>query len=491
MLSSRLVLVGLLLGISSPLTCLKNQEAGAEMGPEPSLQPTVEPYAPPNAGRDVVPDVAERVVRGVVNISSTKVVRTPQMTTPFDSDPFFRHFFGPRMNPQYPRERRERSLGSGVIVSRDGVVLTNNHVVSNAEDVRVAIDELGEFDAKILGTDPDTDLAVLELDAPKDVLAQLEPLEWGESATLRLGETVLAVGNPFGVGQTVTMGIVSATGRDNVGIVDYENFIQTDAAINPGNSGGALVNLRGELIGINTAIISRTGGYQGIGFAIPSDMARPIMESLLEHGRVVRGFLGVGIQNIDRTLAEAMKLDRAEGVVITDILDGPAQDADLERGDVILKVDDEDAESVTQVRNYIAAQGPGKKIELEVKRGRKTKTVTVELAELPDEQQLAHADEASGVLQGLTVSALTPDMRKRFQLRDGLSGGVVIVEVERGSHADYAGLEPGDVILEVNRAAVRLPADVIREYRRSREHVLLLIERDGRTAFRVLQKQSS
>ena len=265
------------------------------------------------SGRSVIADIAESRISGVVNISSTKVThtKTGQYFNPFFNDPFFREFFGHRFYG-IPEERREKSLGSGVIVSEDGLVLTNNHVVENAAEILVTLSDKRELEAEIVGTDPKSDVAIIRL---KGNTKDLTPVPIGNSGELRLGDIVLAIGNPFGLDHTVTMGIVSAKGRANVGITDYEDFIQTDAAINPGNSGGALINMKGELVGINTAIVSKSGGYQGIGFAIPSNMAKAVMESLVKYGKVVRGWLGVSTQDLDQDLDRVRIVD-LDGVVV-------------------------------------------------------------------------------------------------------------------------------------------------------------------------------
>lgn len=327
----------------------------------------------------VIPEVAERVVSSVVNISALRQTRAPDREMhPFYSDPLFRHFFG---EPgAQPRERLERSLGSGVIVDADGVILTNNHVVEGAEDVLVALNDGRELEADVVGGDPASDLAVLRI---KGNVKDLTPLPIGSSSSLRLGQTVLAIGNPFGVGQTVTMGIVSATRRGGMGIVDYESFIQTDAAINPGNSGGALVDLRGELIGINTAILSETGGYQGIGFAIPSDMAKIIMEDLLDDGAVDRGFLGVHIQDVSRDVVESMQLRTARGALVAQVLEGsPAARAGIERGDVIVSVDGRPVSSAQEVKNIVGLKGSGVTVQMRLLRGNDERVATVELGDL-------------------------------------------------------------------------------------------------------------
>ena len=275
-------------------------------------------------------DAVEKAAPAVVNIFTQKLVT--ERVHPLMEDPLFRHFFGD--NQGNSRQRLESSLGSGVIISLEGYILTNNHVIEAADEIKVALQDGRTASAKVIGTDPDTDLAILKIETP-----QLHSITLGHSQQLRVGDVVLAIGNPFGVGQTVTSGIVSATGRNMLGINTYENFIQTDAAINPGNSGGALITANGNLIGINTAIFSRSGGSQGIGFAIPIDLARDVMQQIIEHGEVIRGWLGVAIQNITEDLAQSFELESLDGVIISNIIrNGPADQAGLTRGDVITQI---------------------------------------------------------------------------------------------------------------------------------------------------------
>jgi len=435
----------------------------------------------------VIADVAEQAIQSVVNISATRATPTrgSGRHQPFFDDPFFRDFFRPFEG--VPRERRAQSLGSGVIVSPDGVILTNNHVVERAEAIRVTLSDGRELDAEIIGTDSKSDLAVVRLTG--DVGA-LVPLPFGDSDAMRLGEIVLAIGNPFGVGQTVTMGIVSAKGRSRVGIVDYEDFIQTDAAINPGNSGGALVNLRGELIGINTAILSRSGGYQGVGFAIPTDMARPIMESLLRDGEVARGWLGVMIQDVDRDLAEGLGLDSADGILISDVTpDSPAAEAGLERGDVLVSLDGQPISSTPRFRNLIAARGPGASVTLEVLRDGRSRSVQITLGSLADSVAAAgEVEAAEGILYGLTVANLTPELRARHTIPRRIASGVVVTRVAPGSPAQRAGLRVGDAILEVNRQ----PVDSVRTFERIHRELdrsaVLLALRGGHTIYLTLRR---
>ena len=323
-----------------------------------------------------IADVAEKVVSSVVNVSSKQVVESgPAMFDPFFTDPSS-PFFGLE-----PEKREATSMGSGVIVTSKGRVLTNAHVIDGAKAVLVTTSDGTELEAKVVGIDKRSDVAVLQLQGD---LPKLTPLAFGDASKLRLGEVVLAVGNPFGVGQSVTMGIVSAKGRAT-GSSDYQDFIQTDAAINPGNSGGALVNLKGELVGINTAILSRNGGYQGVGFAIPSDMAKPIMDMLVRDGKVTRGYLGVGIATVNKELAKQQKLPVVHGVLITGVEPkSPAAKAGLREGDVVVAIDGAEIRDSNKLRNTIAMRGAGKGAELTVLRGNDRKNLKITLAELPD-----------------------------------------------------------------------------------------------------------
>ncbi len=430
--------------------------------------------------------VVQKTLPAVVNISTTKVVETRRERSPFFMDPFFRDFFGFDWGFDIPRERRERSLGSGVIVSPDGVILTNEHVIRDATEIVVALSDKRELKAEIVGADPKTDIAVLRL---KEKAENLPYLKLGDSKSVAVGDIVLAMGNPFGIGQTVTMGIVSATGRGGLNIEDYEDFIQTDAAINPGNSGGPLINLRGEVIGINTAILSRSGGHQGIGFAVPSNMAREIMQQILDKGRVVRGWLGVSIQPVTPAMARALKLAEPSGAIVGDVESGsPAARAGLQTGDVIVAVDDEKIEDSRHLQLTIARAGPGKKVNLKVLREGKSLTIPVTLGELPE-----RAEEASrrpgrgGPLEGVQVDDLTPQLARQLGLpRDTF--GVVVTQVQPFSQAAEAGLQRGDVIQEVNREVVTNVATFERAIRRAADGpIMLLVNRGGRTFFIVIE----
>lgn len=426
-------------------------------------------------------EIAGTVKPAIVNISTKgteKLSESPY--APFFNDPSFRRFFGDRFrNHDVPMERKTASLGSGVIVSSDGYILTNNHVIKNADEINVLLSDKREFKGQVIGIDPKTDLSVIKIDA-KDLIT----ISWGNSDSLQVGEIVLAIGSPYGLNQTVTMGIVSAIGRANVGIADYEDFIQTDAAINPGNSGGALVNAKAELVGINTAIFSKTGGYQGIGFAIPSNMAKAVIESLITTGKVIRGWLGVSIQPITPELAKQFNLEEENGALVADVVEGsPAEEAGVMRGDVIVRFNGQKVEEPYNLRNTVANTPPGKAVELEVIRESKVNTLTVKIGELPSEAIKAPATEYENVLKGVSVRDLTPDIFRQLNL-PGKIRGVVVAEIETDSPAESE-LIPGDVIQEINKKAIANLQDyeeVVSKIK-PEENVLLLVFRKGSNVF--------
>ena len=431
-----------------------------------------------------IADIAERATPSVVNVASRRTVKERGN----QPDEMFRFFFGPRGGD--PEEREQRGLGSGVIYSKDGLVLTNNHVIEEADEITVQTSDGTDYDAEVVGTDEKSDVAVLRL---KGNVKDLVPLEMGDSTALRVGDVVLAIGNPFGFSQTVTMGIVSAKGRSEPDIVDYSDFIQTDAAINQGNSGGALVNLRGELVGVNTAIASRSGGYQGIGFAIPSNMASSIAQSLLTHGRVVRGWLGIAIQDVEPDVAGLMNLPTADGVLVSDVEPGsPAAKGGLLREDVILTVDGKKTNTSSQLRNLIAETGANKKVNLAILRGGKPQTLAITLGELKsDKPEAGKGGDGGGrpeTLQGLKVEPISPELRSRLELPPTLKSGIVVTGVAPGSAAERARLTPGDVILEMNRQPVTSAPEFRAAYEKASGKVLLLVFRGGRTRYVVLNR---
>ena len=388
-----------------------------------------------------------------------------------------------------PRERRERSLGSGVIVNSSGYILTNSHVVEGATDVKVSLSDDRELPGQIVGTDPGTDIAVLKIKAD-----HLSTLPLADSNKVEVGDIALALGNPFGVGRTVTMGIVSATGRGGLGIEDYEDFIQTDASINPGNSGGPLVNVRGELIGVNTAILSPSGVNLGIGFAIPSNMARSVMDQIIATGKVIRGYLGVSVQDITPGLARALKLDQVRGALLGDVdPDGPAAKAGLEPGDVIVEVNGKLVEDSRALRLLISSMAPGATLNMRVLHSGTSRNVTLTLSELPAKER-AKAEsqnprekpsrpEALEDRIGVAIAEITPDIAEQLKLPPTVKG-IVVAGVESGSAADDAGLQPGDVIVEANRKPVRTAAEFESQITgRGAKPVLLVVQREGRKRF--------
>ena len=430
--------------------------------------------------------IVKQVASSVVNIYSTRTVRQRE-TNPFFNDPFFRRFFGPNDNGEndndqeqappsnrrhrsQPRAERSQSLGSGVIISADGYILTANHVVEGADEIKVALANSGqEFTAKVIGADAPTDVAVLKISG-KD----LPTITMADSDKLEVGDVVLAIGNPFGVGQTVTMGIVSATGRTSLGINQYEDFIQTDAAINPGNSGGALVDAEGRLVGINTAIFSESGGYQGVGFAIPADLARSVMERLIKFGKVTRGYLGVDIQSLTPELAQEFNLPDQSGALVTDIEPStPAAKAGLQNGDVIREMDGKKITDSQQLRLMISQSAPGTKVTLRILRGENGKkpaeqTVTAVLGTLPGQgnakgQNAPEQEKESNYdsLDGVEVGDIDSGARQQFGIPSSVRGAVV-TSVDENSNSAEAGLREGDVIQEINHQAVHSADDAVR-----------------------------
>jgi len=476
------------LALVTPITPVHAKDNGIE-----SLRKTGKAFA----------SIAKNVSPTVVFIQVEKTVENQSNTeffSPFGGggrdpfgDDFLRRFFGipspqgrtRRFRKAPSQKQRVVGQGSGFIISADGYILTNNHVVGEADKVTVRLKDGREFEAKTTGTDPHSDVAVIRIKAKN-----LHVLPLGDSDALEVGNWVIAVGNPFGLSHTLTAGIVSAKGRSSVGITDYEDFIQTDAAINPGNSGGPLVDLDGKAIGINTAIFSRSGGYMGIGFAIPINMARAISDQLIEKGHVTRGYLGITIQELTPDLAKTLGLDDRKGVLIAQVTEGsPADKAGLKQGDVVVDFDGKSVKKVGEFRNLVSLKTPGAKKKIIVLRDGKPKTLTVTIGKLPDSGMAAATSPHSLDKLGLTVQTLTKDLAEQF----GLQGetGVVVTQVTPGSVAALASIRPGTVILEVNRKRIKNVDEFKHAVAGTPEHgtVLLFIKEGQYTRYIALKME--
>jgi serine protease Do len=459
---------------------------------------------PPGAPAAGFADLAERLLPAVVNISTTQVVRqdrtpgqrrpdAPQFPPGSPFEEFFKEFFergGRGGQDQAPR--RAQSLGSGFIIDPSGIVITNNHVIAEADEIKVTLQDNTELPAKLLGRDAKTDLAVLKVTTSR----QLPSVSFGNSDQVRIGDWVLAIGNPFGLGGTVTVGILSARARDiNTG--PYDDFLQTDAAINRGNSGGPLFNMAGEVVGINTAIYSPTGGSIGIGFAVPSSLAGPIVAQLREFGRTRRGWLGVNIQTVTDEIAESLGLSKARGALVARVTDkGPAEKAGIQSGDVVLRFDGKDVTDMRRLPRIVAETAVGKSVKVEVWRRNQSVLLDVMLGELEENEQQAAAPPQRARPQqaapatvdalGMQLSAITPELREKFQV-PASSKGVLITKVDEGSTAGERGLRIGDVIVEVAQQEVSQPGQVldkVQEARRAnRRSVLIMVERAGEQRF--------
>ncbi|MDZ7359324.1 MAG: DegQ family serine endoprotease [candidate division KSB1 bacterium] len=444
---------------------------------------------------DLFESASDKVSPSVVPIFSEQEVK---VTSPFGSpedpfrdffgDDFFKHFFG--QVPQGDQKQTVRGLGSGVIVSSDGYILTNNHVVDGAEKLTVIMSDQKKYSARVIGTDPQTDVAVIKIEAKN-----LPAVNLGNSDNVKVGQWVIAVGNPFQLLHTVTAGIISAKGRSSVGLADYEDFIQTDASINPGNSGGALADLDGNVIGINTAISSPSGGNVGIGFAIPINMARNVMDQLMKKGKITRGYLALVPQDIDDNLAKALKLKSAEGALVGDVTpDGPADKGGIKRGDIITEFNGEKVKNSTELRNMVAQTAPGTSVKISLLRDGRDMQVKVVLGERPrgrggreEQPGQQQPDEQTSKKLGLSIQNLTPDLAQQLGYKN--ERGVVVTDVASGSPAEDAGVQQGDLIKEVNRVAVSTTREFNRIIARlgSGDSIALLMRRGENTFYAAIQ----
>ncbi|MEA3372279.1 MAG: Do family serine endopeptidase [Campylobacterota bacterium] len=411
-------------------------------------------------------EAIKNTTNSIVHIATTQKPVNQMMN---QMHPFFEQFFGPQYMPKKAPKRH--GLGSGVIVTNDGYIITNNHVIDDAEEIIVTLpDSAKEYEAKVIGKDPKSDIAVIKIDAEG-----LNPIVMGSSSNLKVGDVVFAIGNPFGVGQSVTQGIISAQHKTGVGINEYENFIQTDASINPGNSGGALLDSRGALIGINTAIITRSGGNNGIGFAIEIDMVKNIAKKLVEHGSIERGYLGVGIGDMTKELRKLYK--HQEGAILNEVYpDTPAEKAGLKRGDLIVKVNGKAVESSAALKNQIGLYMPGIKIEVTYERDRELLRATVKLDKLAESKH----EGGAAMIEGLSLSKLDEQTRRQYRISQNVEG-VLVTEVEEGSEAARQGIRRGDVIIQIEQWAIDELDDVKEIFAKSKgSYKRVYITRNGR-----------
>ena len=495
---SKAVSVGVVLGVAlfvaaGLFVLLAAHPGGSDLKPGPIDQAVT---APAEQLGKAFAMVAAHVRPAVVSVYSEKMVRfqRPEFGSPFGDD-FFRQYFGrqfPQNQPQ-PRQREyrvpQRGTGSGMIIDNQGHILTNYHVVSDVDEIKVQLADKRSFEAEIVSTDPQTDVAVIRMKG--SVPDDLPAVEFGDSDAVQVGDLVMAIGAPFGYAQTVTTGIISAKGRSGVGINAYEDFLQTDAAINPGNSGGPLVNMQGRIIGINSAIATSIGQFQGVGFAIPINMVKGILPTLVKGEKVTRGMLGVFIQDVTPELAKQFGLREAKGALVGQVnADSAAAKAGVKAGDVIVRYDGKEVENTMRLRNMVAATAPDTEVKLGIVRSGKEETLTVRVGKLTPETiaSMMPSEEGSGVLGklGLSVQTLTPDMAKQFDLRN--AEGAIITDVQEGSPASVAGLQPGDLVVEADRRKVASADDLQEALNKAKdkETVLLLIKRRGASLFVVL-----
>ena len=393
----------------------------------------------------------KEATQAVVNISTQKKIKNTLQNNPMFNDPFFQQFFGDLYN-QIPKDRVERALGSGVIISSDGYIVTNNHVIDGADKIVVTLpDSTKEYNATVIGTDPDSDLAVIRIEKNN-----LPFIKFSNSSNVLVGDIVFAIGNPFGVGETVTQGIISALNKNGIGINNYENFIQTDTSINPGNSGGALIDSRGGLVGINTAIISRSGGNIGIGFAIPSDMVKSVVSQLIKDGKIERGYLGVGIQDITNDLRDSYNTNQG-AVVISIENDSPAKKAGLMVWDLITEVNGKKIKDAADLKNFIGTLKPNTQVTLKVLRDKKEQNITLKLAERKSKTKagsVSTKDNNESNLKGLRVESITPQIRQQYRISNDING-VLVTSVADDSPAQEAGFVEGDIIAQIENITIK------------------------------------
>ena len=453
-------------------------------------------------------DMVEKLTPAVVNVSTTQNLRgrsrpggevpIPQFPPGSPFEEFFKDFFERQQRPEGAPRRRVTSLGSGFIIDAEGIIVTNNHVIAEADEITVTLSDDSKYEAKVIGRDPKTDVAILKIEPDKPVPA----VRWGDSDETRVGDWVIAIGNPFGLGGTVTAGIISARQR-NINAGPYDDFLQTDASINRGNSGGPVFNMKGEVIGIATAIFSPSGGSIGIGFAVPSALARPVVAQLRKYGRTRRGWLGVRIQTVNDEIAESLGLETAGGALVADVTkESPAAEAKIEAGDVILSFDGRPVEQMRELPRMVAETEIGREVTLQVWRKGEIKELRVTLGELERAEQLAalstdkgeKVDEGADAL-GMTLAQITPKLRQRFDLEDDQKG-VVVTKVKDESAAAAKGIRPGDVIVEVGQEEVSTPRHVVEKVRavkkdNQRKSVLLLLQRSGDLRFIAVRVDQS
>lgn len=418
----------------------------------------------------------KKSMNSIVNISAKRHVDASTQNLPLQmfNDPFFKRFFGDQFGNQFKQNRVQRSLGSGVIVSKNGYIVTNNHVIENAEEISVTIGtDTTEYNAKLIGRDSDSDIAVIKIEAKN-----LSPIKLGDSKSLKIADMIFAIGNPFGIGSTVTQGIISALNKNKVGINRYENYIQTDASINPGNSGGALVDSRGALIGINTAIISKSGGNNGIGFAIPVDMVRDVVKKLVSDGKVTRGYLGVSISDLDQSLEKVY--NHKKGALVLDVSpDSPASKYGLKRGDLIYTINSKKITDRTSLQNVVASFKPNQKVAIEVERDKKNIKLDIVLG---NRDSLVHVQSNNGrVLGGLKLAAIDVNMKKQFRLTPDASG-ILISDVAPKSKAEKTGFQSGDIIIQIEDIEIKNFANIetaLTKY--NNKHKRVYVNRYGQT----------